>query len=86
MVVPDVWGVQVEPFGDVRMVPEFPTATNWDPDHVMPKRVLVVPDVWGVQVEPFGDVRMVPEFPTTTNREREADQAAPFRELPVPDI
>ena len=51
-VVPDVRGVQVTPSGDVRIVPDAPTATNKFPDHVMPNKGVVVPDTAGIQLMP----------------------------------
>jgi hypothetical protein len=57
-VVPEVCEVHVTPSGEVRIVPEAPTATNLLPDQATPERVFVVPEVCEVHVTPSGEVRM----------------------------
>ena len=68
---------------EVRMVPEFPTTTNCEPDQATPIRTSEVLECWAVQVRPSGEVRMVPESPTATNCE--PDQATPRRFCEVPE-
>lgn len=48
----------MRPSGDVRIMPEFPTATNCVPDQVTPLRVAVeiATDVFGVHVIPSDEV------------------------------
>lgn len=65
-------------YGEMRIVPDFPTATNCVPDQAIPWSELVVPDVLLVQFMPSGEVRIVPDSPAATNCV--PDQAIPERE------
>jgi len=52
LVDPETRCVHVTPFGDVRIVPAEPVATNWVPDHVTASMFTVTPEARSVHTRP----------------------------------
>src|SRR5690606_16768260 len=72
--VPEVRRVQAAPSGEVRMIPESPTATNWSPPQATQFSLLpALPILWTVQSIPSADVKatslsLACRYPTATSR------------------